>query len=66
MLLSKDQSLEDQLLSALKKNLVDIRKQCLKDLQQFISKVTVTLKPEQSAKLYRNIAKRRLRRKQHI
>ncbi|XP_056596447.1 periphilin-1-like isoform X3 [Triplophysa dalaica] len=66
MLISKDQTLEGRLLSALKKNLVDIRKQSLKDLRQFISNVTSQLKPEQSAKLYRNINKRRFRRSQHI
>ncbi|XP_057186220.1 periphilin-1 isoform X2 [Triplophysa rosa] len=66
MLISKDQTLERRLLSALKKNLVDIRKQSLKDLRQFISNVTSRLKPEQSAKLYRNINKRRFRRTQHI
>ncbi|KAK9951838.1 hypothetical protein ABG768_017713 [Culter alburnus] len=46
MLVSKDPTLEQKLLTALKKNLVDIRGKCLENLSQFISEVNALLKPD--------------------
>ncbi|XP_077087080.1 uncharacterized protein LOC143738887 isoform X1 [Siphateles boraxobius] len=45
MLISKDPTLEQKLLTALKQNLVDIREKCLENLSQFISEVNALLKP---------------------
>ncbi|XDV53578.1 hypothetical protein PO909_022049 [Leuciscus waleckii] len=45
MLVSKDPTLEQKLLTALKQNLVDIREKCLENLSQFISEVNALLKP---------------------
>ncbi|XP_056108551.1 periphilin-1 [Rhinichthys klamathensis goyatoka] len=44
MLISKDPTLEQKLLTALTQNLVDIREKCLGNLSQFISEVNALLK----------------------
>lgn len=46
MLVSKDSTLGEKLVTALKKNLVDIRGKCLENLSQFISEVNASLKPD--------------------
>jgi len=48
MLISKDPTLEQRLLTALTQNLVDIREKCLGNLSQFISEVNALLKAKKN------------------
>ncbi|XP_039503802.1 uncharacterized protein LOC120460205 [Pimephales promelas] len=48
MLISKDPTLEQRLLTALTQNLVDIREKCLGNLSQFISEVNALLKAKET------------------
>ncbi|XP_072528279.1 uncharacterized protein [Salminus brasiliensis] len=47
MLVAKQPTLEKQLETALKKNLIEIKEQCLEDLRHFISEVNVVLESDQ-------------------
>ncbi|XP_015459981.3 periphilin-1 [Astyanax mexicanus] len=47
MLVAKQPTLEKQLETALKENLVEIKERCLEDLRQFISEVNVVLQSDQ-------------------
>ncbi|XP_065133395.1 uncharacterized protein [Paramisgurnus dabryanus] len=58
MLIYKDTTLEQKLLTTMKKILIDLKKENLQELQHFISDVTAPLKPEEIIKLYHNITSR--------